>query len=570
MVRSIPHRRALVASALATVLGAALGAAPAHARIPEPPGVELRLLAFGDLHGNLRPPEGPRSQVTNPDGSKVDAGGAAYLAAYVRQLRSQATNSLLYSVGDSWGSSPIESALLHNEPTVELLNTMGVTAAAVGQHELDEGFTEFRRLQEGGCRPADGCQFGDTFGGAKFPLLAANMTFENGEPATLPFNVSYIEGIPVGVIAVMPHNTAQLVAGDGIAGLRFDDEIEAVDRTADMLDFFGVRAIALLYTGDIAHPTGPEPCGLTDGPVHAMATRASPKVDVIFTADGAQQFNCSYPDPLGQPRAVLQGASHGRMVSVADLMIDRDTRDVMRDRTHAFNQVITRDIAPDPQIQALADRATEKAEGIAHRPVGRIAADLTKNSAPSGETALGNLIADAQLAAAGARGAQLALANADGMRADLLLAPTSDGKDAGVVTYGEAYAVQPFGHTIQVRALTGTQLKDVLEQQFQPGGHGATTERLLASSHNVRYTLTRTAPVGSRISDLAIDGHPVAPNGVYRVAVNKYLAEGGDGFTALTQGTDAVGAGTELEALTGYLAAHSPVVPPSTDRIRVD
>ncbi|BCF80753.1 bifunctional metallophosphatase/5'-nucleotidase [Rhodococcus qingshengii] len=526
--------------------------------------VSVRLLAFNDLHGSLRPPEGVRSEIRQADGSLTPAGGAAYLAAYVTQLRSQATNSLLYSVGDNWGSSALESAMFNDEPTVELLNRMKIDASAIGNHELDKGLAEFRRMQSGGCSAVDACTFSPSFDGANFPLMAANMTYTNGTPATLPFTVNMVDGIPLGVIAISPANTSQIVTLGGIADLQFGDEVEAINRTADVLDFFGVKAITvLLHRGDEpAVEGGPNDCNVESGPARDIALRASPKVDVIFTADSHQQYNCEFPDPAGNPRVVMQGASHGRIVSVADVTIDRNTREVVRDQTSAFNQIVTHDISPDPDIQALADRAWSEASDSAQRPVGTITADLTRDRVPSGESTLGNLVADAQLAAGSTRGAQLALTNPGGMREDL------DFGTSGQVTYRQAYGVQPFGNSLEVLSVTGAVLKDALEQQFQIDLDGTATERILSPSAGFTYALDRRAAPGARISEMRLNGQDIAPDAVYSVAVNKFLAEGGDGFTALKNSTQMTGAGNDLDALTALFAAGSPVSPPATDRIR--
>ncbi len=526
--------------------------------------VSVRLLAFNDLHGSLRPPEGVRSEIRQADGSLTPAGGAAYLAAYVTQLRSQATNSLLYSVGDNWGSSALESAMFNYEPTVELLNRMKIDASAIGNHELDKGLAEFRRMQSGGCSAVDACTFSPSFDGANFPLMAANMTYTNGTPATLPFTVNMVDGIPLGVIAISPANTSQIVTPGGIADLQFGDEVEAINRTADVLDFFGVKAITvLLHRGDEpAVEGGPNDCNVESGPARDIALRASPKVDVIFTADSHQQYNCEFPDPAGNPRVVMQGASHGRIVSVADVTIDRNTREVVRDQTSAFNQIVTHDISPDPDIQALADRAWSEASESAQRPVGTITADLTRDRVPSGESTLGNLVADAQLAAGSTRGAQLALTNPGGMREDL------DFGTSGQVTYRQAYGVQPFGNSLEVLSVTGAVLKDALEQQFQIDLDGTATERILSPSAGFTYAMDRRAAPGSRISEMRLNGQDIAPDGVYSVVVNKFLAEGGDGFTALKNSTQMTGAGNDLDALTALFAAGSPVSPPATDRIR--
>ncbi|MCK8675339.1 bifunctional metallophosphatase/5'-nucleotidase [Rhodococcus sp. HM1] len=554
-------RRRGASLALATaVLWAASGLGPAVARPPEV--VPLRLIAFGDLHGNLLPPQGSRSKVVRSDGESVPAGGAAYLAAYVRQLRSQAENSVLYSVGDAWGSSPLESAMFHEEPTVELLNALDVNALALGNHEFDHGVAELQRLRDGGCHP-EGCRYVSPFEGAQFPFLGANLSTADGSPAALPFSVDYIDGVPVGVIGVLPRNTPDVISAESIEGLQFGDEVEAADRTADILDALGVRSIVLLYKGDLPVPSGHDTCDPESGPAAAVATRVSPKIDVIVTSDGESHFNCSFLDPLGKPRTVVQGASHGRILSVADLTIDRESRDVIRDRTVSFNQVVTHDIAPDSRTKEFVDRAVDQSASVAGQSVGTITADLTREKTFGGESTLGNVIADAQLAAAESAGAQIALTNPDGMRADLTHA------DDGVVTFGETYAVQPFGNRLLQLEVTGAQLVAILEQQFQTDVFGRSFERILSPSHTLRYTIDRAAEQGRRIQDVTVAGQPLDPAATYVVVVNDFLAAGGDGFTAFTEGRRTTGAGADLDALNGYLSAHGPVSPPPTDRISV-
>ncbi|MCK0091192.1 bifunctional metallophosphatase/5'-nucleotidase [Rhodococcus sp. F64268] len=553
-------RRALsIVAALSAVTAAAIG----HAGALPPDAVPLRLITFGDLHGNLLPPQGPQSEVVRSDGQSVPAGGAAYLASYVDQLRGQADDSVLYAVGDSWGSSPIESAMFHDEPTIEFLNDLDVTAAALGNHEFDNGFTELQRLRDGGCHPEDGCRFSESYDGADFPFLGANVTTADGTPAALPFDVSYVDGIPVAAIGVLPRNTPEYIRSDSIENLHFGDEIEAVNRTADTLDALGIRSIILLYKGDIAAGSDADPCSLDNGRAKEVTTTVSSHVDLIVTSDGEGQFNCSYPDPSGQQRTVLQGASRGRILSVADIMIDRATRDVVRDRTVAFNQVITHDITPDPRTEDFVAEVADRSSDTAAQKVGHIAADITRDRSPSGESSLGNLVADAQLAATAPLGAQIALTNPGGLRGDLYF------DDDGAVTYGEAYGVQPFGNLLQVLEMTGAQLTAVLEQQFQTDITGAALERILAPSHNLHYTLDRSAPSGQRVRDITVSGAPLDLEAIYSVAVNDYLAGGSDGFSVFTEARSRVGAGEELTALTTFLSNPTPSRPPSRDRIHL-
>src|SRR3954468_4264404 len=175
MIGSTIRRAAVLAVTTVGLVG--LVGTPAFAK-PLATTTDLRLIGINDFHGNLEPPAGSSGRVTLPNGSTVDAGGAAFLATHVKQLRTP--NTLVLSAGDNIGASPLASALFHDEPTIEFLNDIGVRASVVGNHEFDEGYAELKRIQQGGCHPTDGCQFRDTFPGADFPYLGANVTRQDG------------------------------------------------------------------------------------------------------------------------------------------------------------------------------------------------------------------------------------------------------------------------------------------------------------------------------------------------------------------------------------------------------
>ncbi|HWD04622.1 MAG TPA: bifunctional metallophosphatase/5'-nucleotidase [Amycolatopsis sp.] len=557
----------LAVTAAAALVAAGIAGVPAQAALKDQT-TDVRIITINDLHGNLEPPSGSAGRVTLSDGTSVDAGGAAYLATHVKQLESQVRNSMVLSAGDNVGASPVISALFHDEPTMDFLNELGVKASVVGNHEFDEGYQELLRMQFGGCNKTDGCQFRPNYGGANFPLLGSNVYFTNGLPALLPFSVQFSGGVPIGIIGATLKDLPTVVTPGAIKGLEFGDEVTAINRTANILDAIGVRAqVVLLHQGDETQPgAGPNDCKVQPGGAAAtIAKSVSPKVDAIFTGHSHQQYNCVINDPGGQPRPVVQGASFGRLLSVVDLKIDRRTRDVVRSQTKAHNEIVTRDVTPDPAVAKLVDEAKTKAGPIANRQVGTITADLTSAGAPSGESTLGDVIADAQLEATKANNAVVAITNPGGIRADLLYASSPNGEGDGVVTYGEAFTVQPFANIMQTITLTGANLKNVLEQQWgQPGG-----TKILQISSSLHYTYSASAPVGSRVSYLTVNGTPVDPAATFRVSVNNFLAAGGDGFSEFTKGTDLTGGPVDLDALIAYLGAHPGVAPPPADRITV-
>jgi 5'-nucleotidase len=566
-IRSIRHGRLLAAVGLAVAAIVALGSGQVSAAKPPPTTVDLRIIGMNDLHGNLQPPAGSSGRVILPGGGTVDAGGVAFMATHVRQLRQQVANSVVVAQGDLIGASPLASALFHDEPTIDVLNSVGLSVSAAGNHEFDEGYDELLRMQRGGCHPVDGCQFHETYEGSEFPYLAANVTFKsNGLPALPPVWLSFVQGIPVGYIGMPLEGTPEIVSAEGIKNLNFGGEVAAANKYADLLDQFGVKTIIMMmHQGDqVLFGNPPDACGIVPGVGRQIAEQVSPKIDAVLAAHTHQQFNCMVNDPAGQPRPYIQGLSFGRILSVIDLKIDQKTKDVVRAQTTATNHIVTRDVAEDPDVKALVDEAVTKSAPIANRPIGTITATIVRAAVASGESPLGNLIADAQLEQTQVAGAQIALMNPGGVRADLTYASSPIGEGDGVVTYGEAFTVQPFGNVMTTMTLTGAQIKAVLEQQWQP-----TVTRILQPSASLHYSWSQSAPTGSKVSGITINGTPIDPAASYRVSVNNFLADGGDGFTELRNGTNRTGGLVDIDAFVAYMQGHPNVAPPATDRITV-
>ncbi|MEU5690936.1 bifunctional metallophosphatase/5'-nucleotidase [Actinosynnema sp. NPDC020468] len=532
--------------------------------------VDVRLIGINDLHGNIEPPTGSSGRVTLADGTVVEAGGAAYNATHVKKLQSEVKNSVVVGQGDLIGASPIISALFHDEPTIEILNRVGLEATAAGNHEFDEGYKELLRIQKGGCHPTDGCQFRDKYKGANFPILGANVTLaKNGLPALPPFWVEYREGVPIGFIGMPLKDVPILVDPNGIKDLKFGDEIAAANKYADLLNWLGVKSIVLLvHQGDnTAGISAPDDCKTAEGgPGRYIAEHVSPKIDAVFSGHSHQNYNCVVKDPAGNPRPFIEGLAFGRELSVVDLKIDKRTRDVVRSATKATNKVVTKDVTPDAQVQAVIDLAKSKSGPIANKQVGTIAADVVRAQNPAGESPLGNLIADSQLAGTTGNGAVVAFMNPGGVRADLTYASSPAGEGNGVVTYGEAFTVQPFGNILQTVTLTGTQIKAALEQQWSLV-NGAVKQTILQPSAGFAYTWSASAAIGSKVSNITLNGTPIDPAASYRVTINSFLQGGGDGFGAFTGGTNITGGGIDLDAFAGYLGSHPNTAPPALGRI---
>lgn len=561
----------LLVGAVAVTASAALAFAFAQpATATKTPGsgyggtVPVRILALNDFHGNLEPPAGSSGRVIDENGNEVEAGGAAHLAAHMAKYTDR--NTVKVASGDLIGATPLISAAYHDEPTVEFLGNLGVKVSAVGNHEFDEGYKELLRIQKGGCHPVDGCSPAGKWKGAKFKYLGANVIKEKSKKPALPrYSIRKINGVRIGFIGVDTKDTPNIVTSEGIKGLKFIDEVVAANKAAKLLRAKGVRAMVLLvHEGDpVEAGNRPDSCGVQEGPGGRIAAEVDADIDMILAGHSHEQFVCMVKDPQGRKRLYSEGSSFGRVFTQVDFRVDKRTGDVVRSSIKADNHVVTRDITPDPKVEKFVATWKERVAPVANRKIGEITADITRTAAPSGETPLGNLIADLQLESMKEHGAQIALMNPGGVRTDLTFAASGDEGD-GVVTYGEAFAVQPFSNVMGVVTLTGAQIDALLEQQWTDAG-----EKILQPSANLRFTIDRSAAVGDRVSDITIDGEPLDPEQSYRVAANNFLLGGGDGFTVFKEGTDLVNGPIDLDALVSYFEANSPVSPPATDRITV-
>lgn len=526
--------------------------------------VKVQIVAFNDFHGNLEPPSGSGGKIILPDDSKIDAGGAAFLATHVAALRADNPNTLVVSAGDLVGASPLTSALFHDEPTIEVMNQIGLDFNAVGNHEFDEGATELLRMQSGGCHPVDGCADGTPFPGAAFQFLAANVLVDDkpGETLLPSHAVRDVDGVRIGFIGLTLAATASIVTPSGIAGLTFADEIERINAVVPELTGIGVEAIVVLIHEGGFQPGYYDECAGISGPIVDIVSGIDDAVDVVVTGHTHQAYNC-----VVAGKVVTSAASFGRVLTDIDLEISTATGDVTA--VMARNVVVTRDEA-DPFVESFVADYKELSAPLANQQIGTITAALAQYAPVDGPglSEMGAVLADAHLAATAdplLGGAQIAFMNPGGVRDDLTYLASGDEPVDGIVTYGEAFSVQPFGNNLVVMSLTGLQIDALLEQQFSPG----LDPNILQVSSGFNYTYSLSAPIGSKIdpASITLDGVALAPEGEYRVAVISYLASGGDSFSVFVDGTDVVGGVTDMDALQMYFAAYSPVSPPTLDRI---
>jgi len=558
----------------AVVLGLLVLVPNAFAAEPKVKDTNVQLLAINDFHGNLQPPTGSSGRISVGPGVTVNAGGVEYLSTWIKQLRTENTNTITVGAGDLIGASPLISGLFHDEPTIEAMNALGLDVSGVGNHEFDEGIQELLRMQNGGCHPVDGCQDGDPFGGALFRYLAANV-FYAGTDNTIfpPYKVVKVDNAKIAFIGLTLEGTPLIVTPAGVAGLEFRPEIQTINNLVHQLrDEQGVRAfVVLIHQG--GQQNAPFANGFMDinrcdnftGDIKPIVEALDPQVDLVISAHTHQPYICNF-----NGITTTSASSFGRLITDVNLVIDHQTKDISSIEAH--NVIVTRDVAKDPAETAIVNKYDAISGPIANRVVGSQTANMSRFSASptdNQESQLGDVIADAQLASTSPTdfgGAVVAFMNPGGIRADLTCAVACTATSPAPVTYNQLFNVQPFNNVMTVKTMTGDMIRRLLEQQFTVIAPGI---RLLQVSHGFTYTYDMTRAAGDKVvpGTIALNGTPLDPLASYRVAMNNFLASGGDGFTVFNEGTSPLGGEIDLDALVNYFEHNSPIAPGPTDRV---
>ncbi|TPG14100.1 bifunctional metallophosphatase/5'-nucleotidase [Pedococcus bigeumensis] len=606
-----------VSSVVAVAALAATGAAftgGSTSAAPNGPTMNIQLLSFNDFHGNLKPPTGSSARLVtghalNPAGTAaVDvtyegAGGVEYLATHLKQARVGHPYSLTVAAGDIVGASPLLSASFHDEPTIEAMNSLGLDATSVGNHEFDEGYKELQRLANGGCiadgagaNNQDSCPGGKSFAGADFPILAANVKYAGTNQTILPpYTIKNIKGAKIGFIGMTLKDTPNIVTKSGIEGLEFTDEVQTANALVPELRAQGVNAIVVLIHqgGAPARESWVGPDGKTynvnpnykwaceggtldpaQSPILGIAANLDPAIDMVISGHTHQPYVCNVPDPKGQPRMVTSASSFGRLFTDTELTYDKRTQDIVRTSVDSANMIVTRTVPADPAQTALINRYNTLVAPIASRVLGTITADVTTAGNAGGESQLGDLIADGQLAdpstVTAGKTPVIAFMNPGGIRTNLTYANKSWNEQPGEVTYEEAFNVQPFNNYLVSMDLTGSQVKELLREQWGGGAitspNTVATQKILQISKGFAYSYTDT-PTGRVLGAVTLNGAPLVDTQSYRIVTNNFLSDGGDGFPAFVGGTTKYFGGLDIDAFANYLEANSPYSPTVATRI---
>jgi 5'-nucleotidase len=545
------------------------------------PEVNIKIVAFNDFHGQLEPP-GDYSSVADDSRPKLQVGGADWLAGYFADLKRKNPNTTVVSAGDLIGASPLISALFHDEGAIETMNRAGLEISAVGNHEFDEGKDELLRMQSGGCHPTDenSCQ-GDSVGtpvpfeGARFDYLAANV-YEGGATIFPAYKIKEYDGVKVAYIGLTLKETPTVVMPTGVQGLNFTDEAETINQLVPKLRREGAEAIVVLIhqggeTPGVQAASTINDCegGLEDSLIKKIVSELSDEVDLVISGHTHQAYNCLLPTRNKDHLIPVTSANaQGRIITEIDLSIDKHSGRIKN--IIPVNLVVDRanaNITPNQEIQRIVEQYKIIAKPLTDRVIGSITETLSRTPNAAGESPLGDIIADSQLAATkppGSGAAVVAFLNPGSIRTDL----TYTGSD-GNVTVGEAFAVQPFGNTLITMTLTGAQIEALLERQFTGCPNNQPVNRILQVSEGFSYAWNPEASPCDKVdpSTIRLNGAPIDPKADYRITVNNFLADGGDKFGIFKNGSNRLAGILDIDALVNYFKTHSPISPTTRNRI---
>ncbi|PKL69453.1 MAG: bifunctional metallophosphatase/5'-nucleotidase [Methanomicrobiales archaeon HGW-Methanomicrobiales-1] len=527
--------------------------------------IHVKILAVNDFHGQL-----PPGQSMN----KRPVGSAPVLASYLKSAMASgnADGIIIALPGDVVGASPPPSGLLADEPSLLFFNefanpsctgTIGTDplcnmVATPGNHEFDRGTGELLRQVYGGNGTSPITHIIDPYPGSRSSYICANVVW-NGNGTTIfpPYVIRNISGVPIAFIGADTVTTPERLAPHRADDVRFLNETESINRYVAEVRKDGIHAIVvLLHEGGVQQAYEGSTMDGTNvtGRVTGIVAGLDGDVDVVLSGHTHEFTNAWLPNAAGKPVLVTQAWSYSKGYADVDLVLDPASLDIVNKSARIVVAYADSPpgTAPDPEVAALLAKGGQAVAPVVGRQIAVIAQDITRDMNDSGESALGDLLADAQRSV---METDVAFITTGSIRSDL---------KQGNVTWGDLFTIQPFSGTVVSVKLTGQQIRDALERQWQeplpPHPLGVS---------GLTYTYDATRPAGSRVQDVRIGGVPLDTAASYSAALMDYLSIGGDGYTVFTKGTLIASGPSDVDTLASYLGSFPRPMNATTDgRIR--
>ncbi|MBN2687765.1 MAG: bifunctional metallophosphatase/5'-nucleotidase [Deltaproteobacteria bacterium] len=492
----------------------AVSCAPCRTAESTPSTIGITILHVNDLHGHILP---YIDKVIDPT---VPVGDAACLAAMIDEERERnPLGTILLSAGDMSQGTPI-SNLFHGKPVIEIMNNLRFDAMTIGNHEFDWTLDVLEQM----------------IGWAYFPFLSSNILTKQGTfiPGVRPYIMVERKGLKIAVIGVTTVETAYTTKPGNVKGLTFLDPSTVLPPLMKEVRDKGARIIVVL-----SH------LGLNAD--KELASKV-PGIDVIV---GGHSHTAVTDPVIVNETIIVQAGCYDAYLGVLDLTIRKDMmRIVEATKRNELRPVLSgQDQRRGRDITVLIDRYNDRITKEFSRIVGTTSIDLNISRVEESNT--GDLVCDAMRESTGAA---IAFVNSGGLRIDI---------PKGAITMEKIFELLPYDNVIITMRLSGRQIRNVLEQSARIG-HGG-----MLQVSGIRMTFDMKQPEGSRVRDIQVGTSPLRDDEQYAVAINDFLAAGGDNYVAFKEGT-AVQYGDELrDAFVSYLEKHSPVSPLQEGRIHI-
>ncbi|RUR13666.1 bifunctional UDP-sugar hydrolase/5'-nucleotidase [Legionella sp. km772] len=528
------------------------------------PTIRLKIVGINDFHGQIS---------TGRLEGKAEVGGATVLASYLKEAQSSmAENTIITIMGDLVGASPPASALLHDEPTILFINSLGNNhctsqermnpecniVATLGNHEFDKGQQALLDLIYGAGKPPINNWYPMAeYQGAAYPYISANiLNAETNKPMFPPYIIKQVHGIPIAFIGAIVKNTPEMSFPAHIKGLKFIDEAEAINSYLPEIKAQGVNIIiVLIHEGGEQKPyEGPTQQDTeVHGAIKEIIYRLNDEVDVVMAGHTHQFMNAFLPNHHGKQVLVTQANSYSSSYAEVSLDVDEKNHHLVKKEARIITTFANQwpGTTPDPQTQYLVDLAENKVAPIIQEPIGSAYYPLLRKQNAAGESNLGNLVADAFKKA---MNADLAVHNIHGLRADI---------PAGAITKGAVYSALPFANTVVLVSLTGQDIYDLLEQQWQ----GSYPNMLQISG--ITYTYDTKQPLGKRIQGIELFNGPLLREKVYTIATTDFFANGSGVFSVMKKSKMLKQGDSDCQVLIDYIKQGAqPIKIEIEDRIK--
>jgi 2',3'-cyclic-nucleotide 2'-phosphodiesterase (5'-nucleotidase family) len=497
--------------------------------VTRPPDAVINVVQTNDFHGALTP-----AKYSWSHNDKV--GGLEWIAGYYNILRAKNPGGVLPLDAGDMMQGTLESNYFFGESTIAGLNQVGIMGATFGNHEFDWGIPKLeQRIAQ-----------------AKFPFVACNIRLKdtNERPAWAnPYTYLMVNGVKIGLIGVANPTTGSITNPAFTGNLNFTDPATEVNAIIDEVIAGGATVVIVA-----AHFGGFSPDYAEITPF--MNALDSGKVDLVISGHTHSAIATTINNI-----PVIQSFSSGSAFGRVDLTIDPWSKMVksfdVKQPQNAFDTWYGgpatyegQNVVADPNVIAVVQPFLDQVAALKQTVIGEALAPLTRDYRH--ESSMGDVITDSWLAFDPT--VDFALTNSGGTRADLAQGP---------ITYGALFAVQPFGNTLTKVWLTGSQLRSTLED-------GVTGQHGLVQVAGLQFTFNYDLPAHSRIMGDVIDLHtnaPIDPNATYVIFVNNYMASGGDHYMTLPTCTQQNAFAVDIDVLSAYVTAHSPIALPVMGRI---